>query len=96
MKALKQKANQKQLDDFMKKQRPSPPKRKKVPPSSPIQLSSAPQLLRRLSGDSLPDIKPPQLLARLSNDSQPSAPKMSPHLMRVYARNNALINRFRK
>jgi hypothetical protein len=32
----------------------------------------------------------------LSNDSQPSAPKMSPHLMRVYARNNALINRFRK
>jgi len=71
MKALKQKVNQKQLDDFMKKQQPSPPKRKKLPPSSPIKLSSAPQLLRRLSGDSLPDIKPPQLLRRLSNDSLP-------------------------
>lgn len=100
MKVLKQKANQKQLDDFIKKQqqprkKPSPVRRKKLPPPSPIKLTAPPQLLRRLSGDSLPDINPPQLLSRLSNDSQPSAPKMTPHLMRVYARNNALINRFK-
>ena len=118
MKVLKQKANQKQLDNFIKNQQPlplkklsPPPKPKKKPSPPKIKIENLPlptKLLRSLSGDSLPvmmklkrslsgDSLPGMKLKRsLSNDSQPSTPKVTPHLRRVYDRNNEMIDWFKR
>ena len=91
IKVLKQKANQKQLDAFIKKQQSlqlkklSPPKPKKKPSPPKIKIPLQTKLKRSLSGDSLPG------LMKLKRSLTPT---LTPHLLRVYDRNNVIMDWF--
>lgn len=92
IKLMKTQINKKQRKDFINKKQPSPKRKPLSPKPSP------PTLKRTLSGNSLPGIR---LKRTLSGDSLPGiklkrSPKITPRLLRIYERDNAMMDWFER